>query len=269
MNIWILTIGEPLPIAHSVSDRSHRSVFFGKLLAEQGNHVLLWTSCFDHFNKKFYSENDIRIAYNDHLELFLLNGGGYRKNISFSRFWDHLRIADKFKRYSESMAPPDIILSSLPSIELCSEAVSYGKRHRIPVVLDMRDMWPDIFIEYMPKLMQPFGKLIFSPLFKKAATACGSANAITGITEQFVEWGVQRGNRKRRPLDRSFPMGYLSDRSQIEKNTEADAFWDAQGILQDGKTFRICFFGSLNNQFDLEPIFAAAEKLIHSDTKLL
>ena len=53
MNIWIVTIGEPL--IHKGSNlRIHRSGLLAKYLSEIKNYnVIWWTSLFNHFTKKF------------------------------------------------------------------------------------------------------------------------------------------------------------------------------------------------------------------------
>ena len=59
-------------------------------------------------------------------------------------------IGCKFYKYAQEEVKPDIILSSLPTLKLSLSAVEYGKKMNIPLVLDMRDMWPDVFLDYIP-----------------------------------------------------------------------------------------------------------------------
>jgi hypothetical protein len=62
----------------------------------------------------------------------------------------HYLIDCKFYKYAQEEVKPDIILSSLPILKLSLSAVEYGKKMNIPLVLDMRDMWPDVFLGYIP-----------------------------------------------------------------------------------------------------------------------
>ena len=77
------------------------------------------------------------------LEIQFLHGRMYTKNVSVARLLNHLEIARQFRRLSTREGTPDVILSSYPTIELCDEAVQYGTRHNVPVLLDIRDLWPD------------------------------------------------------------------------------------------------------------------------------
>ena len=55
---------------------------------------------------------------------------------------------------------PDIILTSIPSIELSKVAVKYANKFNIPIVLDIRDLWPDVFFEILPKSTQLLVKFL-------------------------------------------------------------------------------------------------------------
>jgi glycosyltransferase involved in cell wall biosynthesis len=174
---------------------------------------------------------------------------------------NHRQIAGKFRDLSNSECSPDVIVSAFPTIELCVEAVNYGERHHVPVVLDMRDMWPDIFVDLVPKIMRPLVRRALAPLFRDSEKACSMATAITGITDVFVSWGVQRGRRQRTSLDRSFPLGYISKAPSQEKIREAEAFWDELGVRREKHRLVACFFGTFGRQLDLRSVIEAARIL--------
>lgn len=262
MKVWLVTIGEPVPIDDANNERLHRTGYFARFLADYGHDVIWWTSTFDHFRKRHLFEADTFLSINERLQIKLLHGCGYRTNVSFSRIRDHRQIANKFsKLIRKSENKPDIIVSALPTIELCLESVKYTKEVGIPVVLDMRDMWPDIFIDSAPMPVRPLARLLLSSMFDNAKIACSGASAITGITEAFVEWGLNCGRRQRTNLDRSFPMGYRSDPPPIKKILEAGKFWDSQGIPANSNDLNVCFFGTLGKQFDLDMVIRAAKVL--------
>lgn len=262
MNIHLVTIGEPVPVQNQANDRPLRTGFLAQLLAAHGHDVVWWASSFDHFRKKHLFGVDTFLSINERLQIKLLHGCGYRNNVSFSRIRDHRLIAKKFSKLTrDSGGKPDIIVSALPTIELCFESVKYGKEVGIPIVLDMRDMWPDILVDSAPMPARLLVRLLLSSMFDKAKIACSEATAITGITDAFVEWGLNRGRRRRSNLDRSFPMGYVSTSPPIEKIHEAEKFWDERGISPERYDLIACFFGTLGRQFDLETVINAARIL--------
>lgn len=262
MNVWLVTIGEPVPVDESFTDRLHRTGQLAAFLASQGHSVTWWTSTFDHFSKKHHFDSDTVVFPEESLRIMLLHGCGYSSNMSFSRIKDQRQIAAKFALQSRNQTQkPDIILSSLPTIELCDEVVNYGKEQRVPVVLDMRDMWPDILVDSIPGPARWLARLVLSPMFKQAARACRGADAITGITEDFVDWGVAKAGRERIAVDQSFPFAYVTNPLAPERIAQAQEYWDQQGIPKCPEDFVVCFFGTISHQLDVNTLIKAARLL--------
>lgn len=220
--------------------------------------MVWWTSAFDHIRKIHIAEADTAIEHDNGLQLRLLRGCGYHRNISFRRYIDHVQIARKFAAAAETQATPDIIVAALPPIDLCLACADYGLRHRVPVVLDMRDMWPDIFAEAVPRPMRGLARLLLFPLVRQAQLACRRATAITGLTDQFVDWGVSRAGRIRRPLDHAFPIAYDDSPVPPEALMAALQFWRQHGVTPGDARRTICYFGNVSRQLDLHHVISAA-----------
>ena len=47
-----------------------------------------------------------------------------------------------------------MIYVSYPIIEYAASAVKYGIKNHVPVIVDIRDLWPDIFNHNLPKWMK-------------------------------------------------------------------------------------------------------------------
>ncbi len=262
MKIWLATIGEPVPLEPACADRLHRTGYLARFLAARGHRVVWWTSAFDHFRKRHLAPRDETVDFGN-LRIRLLHGRGYRRNVSLGRLRDHAEIARKFAAQTADGAErdrPDVLVAALPSIDLASACASYGLRNRVPVVLDMRDMWPDIFVDTAPRPLRPLARTVLAPMFRQARRACSRAAAITGITEAFVDWGLARGGRRRTPLDRSFPLGYAAGTPSRERIEAAALEWDRLGIREDGP-FTVCYFGGLSRQLDLMHAIRAARIL--------
>ncbi|OPY63599.1 MAG: Alpha-D-kanosaminyltransferase [Pelotomaculum sp. PtaU1.Bin065] len=261
MRVSLLTIGEPLPMdGHNI--RLHRAGMFAEFLASKGHQVVWWSSTFDHVNKKNRFARDTTINVSDRYRIRLLHSVAYKKNVSLRRILNHRGVAGKFARLAETEPPPDIILSSLPTLELCLSAAKYGREKKVPVILDVRDLWPDIFLDLVPLPLRKAARVALFPMFETLKAACAGATAITGLTPGFVDWGVKHANRRRTSLDRDFPMGYSDAAPGAAAVREAENFWAAKGLPGGSdKKFIACFFGTLGRQFDLETIIEAAKKL--------
>ncbi|EHR04617.1 glycosyltransferase family 4 protein [Bradyrhizobium sp. WSM471] len=259
LKIWLITVGEPLPIDGNYA-RLWRTGLIAKMLANSGDSVTWWTSDFDHFSKRHrFGRHTTQIAGG--IEYRLLHGCGYRKNISLSRQIDHLQIARQFAKQAKALQQPDIVLASLPTIELAYAAVNYGRQHSVPVVLDIRDLWPDIFAEEAPLIARPLARLALMPLEAVVNKACRGAAGITGNSEDFVAWGVRRAGRSRTMFDRVFPFGYPQLDTDDTTTKAYTAAWRARGVANDGY-LTVCFFGSLSDRFDYETVLSAARLLL-------
>jgi glycosyltransferase involved in cell wall biosynthesis len=126
-------------------------------------------------------------------------------------------------------------------------------------------MWPDIFVDAIPGPVRRIGRGVLSPLYRQARQACARATAITGITEQFVEWGLGRGGRNRTQLDRAFPIAYEVDPPSPDQLATAERFWDALQIHMNEPDLTVCYFGNVGVQLDLTHVVDAARILSHRD----
>lgn len=258
MRVWLVTIGEPVPVGAEASARLLRTGLLARHLAQRGHEVVWWSSTFDHTRKvQRFTEEQV-LQPEERLELRLLRGCGYARNVSLARFRDHRQIAARFAAEAPRAQKPDIILCSLPTVELCRAATRYGRAAGVPVVLDMRDMWPDLFVEALPALARPFGRALLAPLFAEARAACSDATAIIGHTDAFMQWGVRRAGRAVGPLDRVFPMGYPVRPVSEQDLRSAEEFWRARGVMRQEGRVTACFVGALSRVFDFDAVLAAS-----------
>lgn len=268
MNIWLITIGEPLPINKS-STRLLRVGLLADFLVKNNHSVTWWTSTFDHTQKKHLYTQDTTVVINESYTIILLHAIAYYSNVSIQRIINHYILAQKFKKKAKQHQKPDILLSSLPTLELSFAATEYGNKHNIPVILDIRDLWPDIFLNLAPQRVQNLAKLLLAPFFETVKSACNQATAITGITDSYVEWGVKYAGRSCSNNDRSFPLAYSQITPNPKEITEANMFWHSQGVDKHEKRFIICFFGTFGRQVNLKTVIQSAHKLMELKVPVL
>ncbi len=260
MRVWLIKAGEPLPIGDP-NARLLRMGIIANYLVQKGHEVVWWTSTFDHARKKLIFKSDTTVKMDDRYYIKLLHSISYKKNVSLSRLINHFTTAKKFARFARFEVRPDVILCALPTPEFSFEAVKYGVEKGIPVVIDIRDLWPDIFLEVVPLWGRKFFKILLMPFFCKTRKALKRATAISGVTPAFIDWGLSCGERIRSDFDREFPLACNLERVGKEQTERALKFWQQQGIYQNNQEFIICFFGAMGRQFDLETVIEAAKKL--------
>ncbi len=231
-------------------------------LSIRGHEVVWWSSTFDHIRKVHRSDTDARFLLDRNVQLVLLRAPGYSKNVSLRRLLNHSITARRFREMAVREKRPDIILCALPTIELCKAATDYGAEHRIPVIIDIRDLWPDTIVSMAPRGFRWFARLLLNEMFSSTIAALGSATAITGATPQFVEWGLRYARRARRPEDGNFPLGYDDNAPSFHSLAHSEQFWDQHGVKRDPGVLRVCFFGTLGRQFEIATVILAARRLL-------
>ncbi len=241
LKVWLVTIGETHPLEKN--GRRMRTAMLADKLAAKGHDVLWWTSAFDHFRKEWIFGADVEVAVNKRLKLSILKGTGYRKNISMARIIDHRVIARKFRKESRKAARPDIIIASTPAYDLAFEAVSYAKENDVPVLVDVRDPWPDIFLDAVPHPLRGAARLALHKDFQMIKKTMRLADGLLAPTDTFLKWGLGYAQRERNWKDRVFYLGY-------EKYVETLNAGRFGGLMETIKgKFIVFFVGAISRSY--------------------
>jgi glycosyltransferase involved in cell wall biosynthesis len=257
MIVWLLTVGEQLPIDAGDS-RLMRTGTLSRFLCAAGHDVVWWTSSFNHVRKRQRCACDESVRVNDRLTIKMLHAPGYRRHVSPQRVLNHVLVAQHFARWAPSEPTPDVIVASLPTLELARAATRFGASCGIPVVVDIRDLWPDAFSDLLPRAARLLAAPLFALCRRSARRSCVSANAIIGPAERYVQWGVSHAGRCRTEFDRVFPFAYTASSPAPAAIEEASEAWRQLSVRRGDPGLTVCFFGVLGRQFDLKTVLGAA-----------
>ena len=260
MKIWLVTIGEP--IFHPDNKlRLHRTGILAKYIAENtANEVVWWTSTFSHFTKEHLYDSDTEIQVLPGFKMIAIKGKGYKRNISIDRIIDHAQIAKKFTELIKDQDKPDIIIAAFPTMSLCKASLEYGQENNIPVIIDYRDMWPEVYVDVIPGKLQFIGNFFLQPLFKDVASLFSRAYGMIGITQDFLRLALNKVPRNQKSADGVFPLGYLLNQYAPEDMQKAELYWDSVLNLYSNR-LRICFFGAIGYQSNWNTISEAAARI--------
>jgi glycosyltransferase involved in cell wall biosynthesis len=258
MHIWLVSVGEPVPKVDTGNPRLLRTGVLARYLADHGHSVVWWTSTFDHSHKRQRFAADTAVEWNG-VDIRLLHGRSYRSNLSLGRLLNHLDLARSFRSAARSEPTPDIILASLPTIELTREAVRYANELKVPVLVEVLDLWPDLIHNILPRALRPLSMAALSWLERGATESLAKSTGIIGISRGYLDWGLRRAGRSERPSDALIPLGYVAPRVGAEELTAAQARLLGMGV--DPQRTLCWFIGSFGRQYDLEPVLLTAAAL--------
>jgi glycosyltransferase involved in cell wall biosynthesis len=260
MKIWLFQTGEPL---HSDQNnpRPMRVMNLANKLIESGHNVVVWSSAFHHQSKTHRSISYQCIKISDHLEIRLIPSPGYKNNISFSRFYDHLILAKNFQKYLRySKDIPDVAFVGYPPIEVAYFVSCWLKQQKIPFLIDVKDQWPDIIVNSFPEKIRFFAKILLFPYYVLAKKSMYNATGICAHTEGFVDWASKFSNKKNLKYNFIAPLTAPKYSIDCEENISAINWWAEQGIIKTTQ-LRVIFIGSFSRAFDFDAIFSTATEL--------
>jgi glycosyltransferase involved in cell wall biosynthesis len=260
MNIWILQTGEPLHI-DTGNPRPMRAMNLANALISAGHNVVLWSSAFYHQEKRHRCHVAKTIHVSPQLEIRLIPSPGYQRNIGLGRLWDHAILAINLKKQlQQEKTQPDVAFIGYPPIEAAAVMTRWLTLRGIPSLLDVKDQWPSIFVEALPRSLQPIGRIAFAPYFYLAKRAMRDATGISAMADGFLQWAITFAKKSCTAMDKVIPLTTASDQISDIEIEAARQWWDDQGIVKNGKP-RIIFVGSHSQAFDFKTVVEAAKTL--------
>jgi glycosyltransferase involved in cell wall biosynthesis len=261
MRIWLVMVGEPLP-TDGPGTRLMRTGLLAERLAAMGHDVVWWTSSFDHYRKRQRSGGHRRLRVGPGYQIQLLHAPPYRRNTSLRRLANHAALARGFRALAPAERErPDVILSSIPTVELARAVTEFAAARGIPVATDVRDLHPDQHVDRMPRALRWLGRMLGAPMARDARRALAGSTAVTAVSAGFLEWGLGRAGRTATERDAVFPLGYPDLRPDPESVAAAGRALRDLGV--DPSRRIVWFIGQMNQSLDLgTPIRAA--RLLHA-----
>ncbi len=256
MNVWLLQTGEPLPLSDNV--RQMRTGLLADKLAKRGHSVRWWTSAFEHQRKIILFDKDREISVSPNLTLQMLHGCGYQRNVSFKRYLDHIIISKKFRKVAYKLQPPDILISSLPCHHLSYEAARYANANKIPIIIDIRDLWPDIFLSHLKHpIMKKLGTTALTLDFARLRYLLKNADALVAVSPGYLDWALERAGRSAHQWDRFFPLGYQPNKEDVVSQNSQCSEW----LRNIANKKLLIFIGTFGLSYDLKLLLQAAKHM--------
>jgi glycosyltransferase involved in cell wall biosynthesis len=225
-------------------------------LASLGHQTTWFTSSFNHYSRQHRGTGVI--SPQENLTVEVLKAPGYSHNIGARRLIHNHRFARRFLEVARARKQlPDVIIADLPTTDAASAAVRFGLETDIPTIVTIRDLWPDFFSDFMPCPLGTLARFASWPLNNQTRFACRHATSLIGISEGYLKWGQEKGNRKSVASDRIAYLGYVRP-----PPIGAHEFIEAMRILNIPLSGHvITFVGSWGATYDLSLVLQAARLL--------
>jgi glycosyltransferase involved in cell wall biosynthesis len=270
MRCWIVATYEPLPGVDPAARLLRCGTLAQELIAE-GHAVTWWTSTFHHVRKQNRFESSRTVEVSPRFRLELLHAPPYHRNVSWRRIRHNRHMARVFAAaaVARSIERPDVIFAALPSLELAEQAVNFGRSHGIPVVVDARDKWPDLYLNAVPAALRGVARVVLASEFGRARRIFGGATGITAVSDTYLDWGLQYAARPRGVCDGVFPLGFpVPEVSEQDVERRITSLRQRHGLAPEALLFT--FLGMFGSSYDLDTVISAARLLrLAGETRVL
>ena len=192
MNIWVVSVYGEVP---SDGWRGYPPGVVSEVLSGMGHQVTWWTANFSHHCKTYRCRGWGRVEVNPNYEIRLVPTPSYRHNIGLARVGFELAFAWRLYRRARAGPPPDVVLATEPPQSNALAAARLARRFRVPLVLHLNDLWPELFAIALPGWLRPAARLIFLPFHALRKMAFRCADGVAAVSESYLELARRQAPR--------------------------------------------------------------------------
>ena len=253
-------MGEPISFLDGWN-RPFRTEMLVNRLVERGNSVLHWASTYDKLRKTFRFSENREITLGSRLRYRFLHGQTpYGRNVSFGHSQHDRELAAAFKSSVAEEPFPDLMLCSIPPLRLARRVAEYARSKSIPLVIDVRDRWPDSFIDSFHFPLYQLFRFIFRSDRRRAKQVLYGADGIAAISESCLRWALSKADRPRSQRDEVFPLAYEEPQKKpFGGDVQREEFISKLGLK--GASAVITCLGRVGSVFDFGVVIALAKQL--------
>ena len=228
-----------------------------KALAERGHEVTWWISDFVHRSKTYRASGII----NDPLlppgvRVIGVHSTPYARNISWQRIQYEKNYGIELVRLAENESMPDMIVMGDPALFFSRSILDYKEKIKCKLVLDVIDLWPELFTVALPKWLKPLSQLLFMPLYKRRRALVNACDGVVAVSRDYLSAALF-GQTKEMPNSVVYWGIDIDDYDTAEVNCKLDC-----ELFEFRKKFKLTliYAGTLGDAYDMNIIIAAIKR---------
>ena len=253
--MWIINPYGTLP---SESWATYRSTMVAEALSAHGYQVSQFISNFEHRSKQFRTSGSERVTIGGRYAIRIIPGQGYAAHISLQRVRHERSFARNLLAAVKGEPPPDLVILAEPALFYYD--ILLGPlivRHRSLLVLDVIDIWPELFELVIPRGLRPLSPVLLAPLYRWRKRLYAHADAVVGVARDYTDIGSRLAAR---PGVLAATVYWSSSAPPAASAPPGEAL---EGLLA-GKGERdlwIVYAGTLGENYDIHSIVDVARRL--------
>lgn len=258
MKIWLINPYGPIP---GEGWRDYRFTMLGGELARRGHKVIWWTGNFSHHFKQFRAKGWKDLKIQPDFTIRLTPTSSYQSNVSLARLLFETRFARNFYQRALYEGAPDIIIGTDPSQIVGYTCVKMANKLNVPLILDIFDLWPELFVLALPGPLRPLAPAIFLPFYLLRQYNLRHATAITALCNTYRDVAKHQVPQLKEVNTLTVFNGIdvAIFRSHLPNIEEANNLKQEMG--KQPNDVWVIYAGTLGNNYDVLTMLYAAEIL--------
>lgn len=257
MNIWIVNHYAAPPSSSSGMIRHYN---FAKYLEKKGHSVKIITSGKIHNSNVNYIDDESLYVEKvvDGVSFVFVKSRDYKGN-GIKRIVNLADFPFKIKRTMKRLCRqerPDIIYTSSPDIFVPFFALKFGLQHKIPVVTEVRDLWPESIVAYSNMTES---NLIIRILYRVERWIYTKSDRIIFTMEGGKEYVREKKWSHNINMSKIHHINNGIDLEEFKQNLDNFKLDDED--LTDEDSFKVVYMGSIRKANHLEKLIEAADIL--------
>ena len=248
MTIWIFNPYGSLP---GEGWRAYRSTMIADAFNKHGHQVVWFTSTFEHRSKNFRSDTWKDIQVNDLYKIVLVPSSAYKAHISWARIKSERKFAYNLRTHLLANSDkPDLVIIAEPAIFIADILMDITRKKKVKFIVDIIDLWPELFNIILPSSVSASGKLLFAPMYWRRASFIKKAAGLIAVAKDYLEIG-----KKYNPTPYAEVVYWGVDTKSIMEASAApyeDKALDKL-VKQPGEKW-VIYAGTLGDNYDLKTI---------------
>ncbi len=237
-----------------------RSNSLAETLADRGHDVVRWRSAFSHQAKSFLASGNTDQKHDNYVQRFIACPP-YQRHIGPARLVNHRALGRNFLSVARNAPRPDLIHVGNVPIALAHAVARYGKMAGCPVVINIRDLWPDVYADLLPSRLSGLRDPLIANLHAfsfRLKWALRNATAVTALTQPYLDWALALAGRDQ--TDKDVIVGMCYPRfGAVPPSTDLDTLRARLNLTPQDQI--AAYLGNIGHQSDFQTVIAAARRL--------
>ena len=185
MTYILINTHEPTP--YEENSRTGRVGHISKQIQKEEDDVVWLTSNYSHTLKRYLNKSEKVSPEGVEIKYFL--GLPYRKNISILRIFNNIFLGFQIFIYLLFFAKDAKVISSCPLIETTFIAALCSRLKNLDIMIDIRDDWPDSFVDHIPKKFKVLEHVILFPWRAMLKYSLSRSKKIISMSSEQADFG--------------------------------------------------------------------------------